>query len=191
MARRFYWHVPEWSDSTEPQNLGSNPILNDAAGNLTAELINSDFADPDDPRQDNFVCERVVGQYLMVAASGADGGPRIIHHRVYVVDGDQNVHAVRDLYSQDDANTSFLWHKVEGWDSTWIGQPWGTWATGATNTPAPTFERGRKGHFDIRVGRRVTEGQSLIWHTKIDTGGLVTDDFHLHLWCRVLMREAS
>ncbi len=187
--QRFYWHVPHWSNSGAPLTLGTDPLQNDAVGNIIGELINSDFAPTADPRQDNFVCERIIGQYLLVAPSGAEGGDRMVHHRVYVAQGDQTTLDVRNLFEADDANTSFLWHKTEGFDSDWVGQPWGTWAVGSTNTPAPAFLAGRKGSFDIRVGRRIEEGTSLIWHTQFDTGGVTINTWLLHLWCRVLMRE--
>jgi len=78
---------------------------------------------------------------------------------------------------------------VDPWAAAWVGDAWGAWQKGAGSEPGPVFSMGRRGSFDIRVGRRVEEGTSLIWHTKLGNGGDVADTFRLHLWVRVLMRE--
>ncbi len=187
--QRFYWHVPEWGSDD------SGPVAGNGLGNvgndIVVELVNTDFAAPGDPRQDNFVTERVVGQYMIRAEPEAEVGDRFVHNRVYVADGDQNAVSLRDLYTQDDADSSFLWHQVMGFDGTIIGLPWGMWSRGGDADLQVAFEGGRLGNFDIRVGRRIEEGQSLIWHTQLDDGvvALANDSWRLFLWVRVLMRE--
>lgn len=186
----FYWHAPAW-DQHDAQG-GVTPLDNANVGNdIVVELVNTDFADPGDPRQDNFVVERIIGQYKLNAITGADASDRIVHHRVYVADGDQNSVSLRNIYSVDDADSSFLWHKVDVLTQNSIGKAWGNWAEGDATEPPVPFVDGRLGSFDIRVGRAVPEGRSLIWHTQLKNGGLALDDdeYFLGLWVRVLMRE--
>lgn len=187
---RFYWFCPAW----DPQDVqgGLTPGAGNVGNDSIVNLINTDFADPGDPRQDNFVVERIIGQYKLNAVSGAEAGDRVVHSRVYVADSDMDSIAIRDLYTADDADSSFLWHKVDAFDSSWIGTAWGNWQNGSATQPAPAFQNGRLGSFDIKVGRRVEEGQSLVWHTqwKNSTGGALDDDeFFVMLWVRLLMRE--
>ncbi len=187
-AKRFYWHVPEWcaNDSLPTAASGVPNVGND----IVIELVNTDFAAPGDPRQDNFVVERVVGQWMLRADASAPGTDRFMHHRVYVADGDQNAVSLRDLFTQDDADSSFLWHHVFPWEGGHNNEPWGTWTNGTVSAPQVPFGESRLGTFDIRVGRRIEEGQSLIWHTQLFGGvALESNDWFLHLWCRVLMRE--
>ncbi len=190
MAKRksYYWHVPVWADVSSPTQ--GNGVSN-VGDDIFVELLNSDFAPPADPRQDNFVVERIIGQYMLVSSGTAESGSRIVHHRIYVVDGDQNTHQFRDIFSQDDADSSFLWHLVEGVSASSVGGVFGSWRKEGANEPQKPFERGRLGSFDVRVGRRVDEGQSLIWHTQLDNQGeLVNGTWDLIMWVRVLMREA-
>ncbi len=185
---KFYWHVPEWGgdDPTPSATAGVPNVDND----IVVELVNTDFAAPGDPRQDNFVVERVIGQYMLRADASASSVNRFVHNRVYVADGDQNAVSLRDLFSQDDADSSFLWHQVIPWEGGNNNEPWGSWVNGVAGAPQVPFESGRLGNIDIRVGRRIEEGQSLIWHTQLFNGAILpSNDFFLHLWCRVLMRE--
>ncbi len=186
----FYWHSPSW-ESQDVQG-GATPGDNSNVGNdIVIELINTDFADIGDPRQDNFVVERVIGQYKVNAITGAAAGNRVIHHRVYVADGDKTSVSLRNLYAVDDADSSFLWHKVDHYSNFAIGLDWGGWAKGDSQEPSVPFHDGRQGSFDIRVGRSIPEGRSLLWHTQLKNGGIALDDdeWFLMLWVRVLMRE--
>lgn len=188
--RNWYWYCPEWGgNAVDPNPLSG--VMN-VGSNIVIELVNTDFAAPGDPRQDNFVVERIVGQYLLTAIATAEGGDRFVHHRVYQADGDQTSVALRELNTQDDADTSFLWHKVDGWSQSRNGVAWGGWAhPGGLNEAQVPFEHGRSGHFDIKVGRRIEEGQSLLWHTQLDAAATPPNDneFGLFLWVRLLMRE--
>jgi len=188
---KFHWFVPEWGH--EFATITPVSGLNNVGSDIVARLVDTDFQAPGDPRQDNFVVERIIGQYKLSAAATAPNFDRMIHHRVYVADSDQATVALRDLYTQDDADSSFLWTHIEGWASNFNGTNWGSWQVGSTAAPAPTFQMGRKGHFDIRVGRRIEEGQSLLWHTQLEPANepaLVDDTWGLLLYARILLREA-
>ncbi len=192
MARsKYHWYCPEWTDAgpftpaTGVPNVGNEIIVN---------LLNTDWAPPGDPIADNFVVERVIGQYLLHSSASAENSNRMVHHRVYVAPSDENTVSVREISLQDDADTSFLWHHVEGWPGGWQGEPWGNWARGIDTNPlgAQTW-KGRQGTFDIGVGRYVGEGTSLLWHTNLQSGffgELVDDTWALMMWVRVLMKEA-
>ncbi len=186
---KFYWYCPAWYAGDDPASGGASEIDN-VGNDLVIELLNTDFAAPGDPRQDNFVVERIIGQYIVRGKSNAEVGDRYMHHRVYVADGDQTSVSLRNLFTQDDADSSFLWHKVEGYDGTFIGLNWGTWANGGDADLANPFMAGRLGSFDIKVGRRVEEGTSLIWHTQLNNTGILADDtWTLQMWVRCLLRE--
>ncbi len=186
----FYWHAPSWEprDAIGGAQLGEHQNV---ANDIVVELINTDFADPGDPRQDNFVVERIIGQYKISADAGALAGDRFVQSRVYVADGDKNSVSLRNLYDIDDADSSFLWHQVDAFSAAAVGSNWGTWRQGGSADPTVPFMSGRLGSFDIRVGRSVPEGRSLLWHTQLKNGGLALDDdtWFLSLWVRLLMRE--
>ncbi len=188
---KFYWFCPQW-DGQAVQG-GAAPGIGNLGNDIAISLIDTDFADPGDPRQDNFVVERIIGQYKVNAITGAPGGDRVIHHRVYVADSDTTSIALRNLYTADDADSSFLWHKVDTFADNQIGQAWGNWRNGNDAEPQIPFQNGRLGGFDIKVGRRVEEGQTLVWHTQVHQSvaiPLEDEQFFLMLWIRLLMREA-
>ncbi len=188
--QRFYWFVPKWGEplATKTPTQGETNVGND----IVVALIDTDFAAPGDPRQDNFVVERIIGQYCLSEGASGVQAHRMVHHRVYVADSDSTSIALRDLYTADDADSSFLWHKTEGFGAGWHGDAFGNWQTSDTIQPAPTQSMGRQGHIDIKVGRRVEEGQTLLWHTQLEATGvgpLVDGSWGLMLWVRLLMRE--
>lgn len=186
----FYWYVPSW-DGHDAIG-GATPADHENVGNdIVVELVNTDFAAPGDPRQDNFVVERIIGQYKLNNQTGADPADRIVHHRVYVADGDQSSVSLRSLYSADDADSSFLWHKVDVMTGAQHARAWGNWGNGASTDPPAPFSNGRLGAFDIKVGRNIPEGRSLLWHTAVKNGGIPEPDgeWFLALWVRVLLRE--
>ncbi len=192
MARgKFYWFCPEW-DGQAVQG-GAAPGIPNIGNDIAISLIDTDFADPGDPRQDNFVVERIIGQYKVNAVTPAEGGDRVIHHRVYVADSDSTSIALRNLYTADDADSSFLWHKVDVFAPAMIDSAWGNWGKQGTSEPPVPFQNGRLGGFDIKVGRRVEEGQTLVWHTQVHQSVAIPlddDTFFVQLWIRLLMREA-
>ncbi len=188
----MYWHVPAWFNTRDPRALGNATAFTNVGVDILIPLINTDFAAPGDPRQDNFVVERIVGQWLLVNRATANGDSALIQHRVYVADSDSTEVPVRDLYTQDDADSSFLYHHVSAWPSEATGSSWGSWRRAAEAFPSSPSMAGRQGHVDIKVGRRVEEGQTLLWHTQLARQGelvIPDDDWELHAWFRVLMRE--
>ncbi len=188
-SSKLYWHVPEWN-SDNFAGLASG--VGNVGGDIVIPLINTDFAAPGDPRQDNFVVERIIGQYLLTAAASAAAGSRIIHSRVYVADSDASSIALRSLNTADDADSSFLYHHVGHFDNGAIDKQFGTWQNGGVNEVTGDIgAAGRQGHFDIKVGRKVTEGETLLWHTQISSLALVNDTWFIQMWVRVLMREGK
>ncbi len=187
--RNYYWYCPAWSAEGQMNpSIGISNVGND----IVVPLIDTDWAPPGDPVQDNFVVERIIGQFLLHGDATAPAQDRIVHHRVYVADSDSTSIALRNLYTQDDADTSFLWHLVDGFSADSPGNAWGNWKKGAASTLGSTFMNSRLGSFDIRVGRRVEEGQTLLWHTSLENPLISTlddNEFSLMYWCRLLMRE--
>ncbi len=193
MARsKYHWYAPIWTDagpfvpSTGEANIGNEIVVN---------LLNTDWAPPGDPIADNFVVERVIGQYMLHSSASAADVDRIVHHRVYVAPSDETTVSLREISLLDDADTSFLWHHVEGFNAGWAGENWGTWRTPNDGQYSATGSswKGRHGNFDIGVGRYVGEGTSLLWHTSLQSssfGQLVDDTWALMMWVRVLMKEA-
>ena len=187
-GQRFFWHVPlgGWF----PGSPGAPGINNNVGGDIISVLVDTEAVQSDRPDIDDFVIERVIGQY-MLTGSEVVAVDHFVHHRVYVADSDSSSVAVRSLNTADDAETSFLWHRVEAWhenqNADVFGIPWTVAHAAFAATPTPWM--GRHGHFDIKVGRRIGGGQSLIWHTELLAAPLGNDTFNLKLWCRVLLRE--
>ncbi len=184
------WHVPlECWDNGAP---GGIHILN-IGNDIATTLISTDSADvgldvPDNA--DEYIVERVIGQWNL---HGNEASPQsyYVHNRVYPTVSDQSTIILRDLTSPDDAESDFLWHQVSGWDPNFDTDPFGDWTTGLQASPAPTPFMGRHGHVDIRVNRRIKQGFSLIWHTQLSgPANAVDNEFNLHLWLRMLLREA-
>jgi len=187
----MYWHVPAWYESRIPGANGDASAFTNVGRDILIPLINTDFAAPGDPRQDNFVVERIIGQWQLVSKATALAGDALMHHRVYVADSDSTTVSVRDIYMRDDADSSFLYHHVSGWPNAAVGTGFGSWRLGGSAEPQSPVMMGRQGHVDIKVGRRVEEGQTLLWHTQVSSSAFapVDDDWELHAWFRVLMRE--
>ncbi len=191
MASDLFWHVPRWQASGPEVTLG----VQNVADNIVVELLETETASQN-IEPDNYWVERIVGQQLLTVFRGPNGEtpPDVFRHtRVYVAAADLGGVDLRDLRSPDDADTSWLMHKVSLIDSVnQLDEPLGTWDdfygqvpqkySGAISVP---------GGFDIRVGRKVTEGMSLVWHDQLVSDGTVIDDstFALKMWCRVLLRK--
>lgn len=181
MARgNVFWHVPEWFGGGPSSSLGISNISSD----IIVELVNTENVAT--LGQDNFIVERVIGQYKVVS-NDATPLERYLHHRVYVTMGDATTVNLRALNTADDADTSFMYHKVEHFSISMHNDVRGTWRETSGDTGAAA--EARRGMFDIRVGRRVNEGESLIWHTEVSP--LASDDeIHMQMWVRVLLKEA-
>lgn len=197
MARRkskYFWHTPSvgWHTGGPEANSGVTNVGRD----IVVMLLDTEAGISDRPEQDRFVVERIVGQYMFSAVDNVPSmGDLFLHHRVYVADSDQTAIAIRDLATEDDAETSWLWHQVEYWPVSQYGHQGGGWdrQVNAAGLLVPTPSNGRHGHFDIRVGRLLEGGQSLIWHTqavKTVAGNDVADGFlFVKHWIRLLCKE--
>jgi len=180
-SRNFFWWVPEFGWGGAVVNVGNDTVIS---------LVDTEPGSGSTPQQDNFVVERIIGQWWINSPTGIGAGVRY-HQRVYpTIAGGAGI-AIRDLTNREEADSDMLWHQVNIWGANNDGAG-GTWnaADGGANTVQPPFMQGRFGHFDIKVARRINEGESLIWHLQDETvippgDGTVS----LKLWCRVLLRE--
>ncbi len=177
----LFWHVPEWFGGGPASSLGVDNVDQD----IFVQLV--DTEDVAALGQDNFIVERIIGQYLIVSDAVAPAD-RFLHHRIYVTMADLTTVNLRTLNTADDADTSFMYHKVELFTVQMAGTPRGTWSSDTAGFSARE-SNARLGMFDIRVGRRVREGESLIWHTMI-VPTPTSDEWHLQMWVRVLLKEA-
>lgn len=151
-------------------------------------------ADPEVPDDDYFVVERIVGQWYL-RSEQAIGRNYHVHERVYVVESGANFYALRDLVSREQADTSFLYHNVTAWmGGGWTADTWGNWQNGSTDVIPAVQNAGQHGPLfrDIRVGRRIAEGESLIYHWQFaGTIDPEDDDFFCKSWIRVLLSKRS
>lgn len=189
MARKkkFFWHVPSacWYGAS-PISLGG---IANVGADIVTTLINTESGVGDVPVNDNFVVERIVGQYQYSGDESAAAN-HFIHHRVYVADSDSTAIALRSLLSADDAETSFLWHQVDPWPNSMDGDIFGSWITDhGVGQPTATPWMGRYGNVDIKVGRRIEEGQSLLWHSQLVPTPAANNTVYVKLWLRMLLRE--
>jgi len=186
--KSYFWHVPPggWG-AISPATPGVSSI----GGDVVIVLVDGESGPISaHPEIDNFVVERIVGQYMIMmhALSPPPLGAGV-HSRVYVADADVGSVGVRDLESADDAETSFLWHQVDAVDGDANNEPFGNWATLARPATDGVGFMGRHGHLDIRVGRRVEGGQALLWHSQFNPTAVDTA-YSVKLWVRLLVREA-
>lgn len=192
MARKqFWWHVAGagWA-SGDP---GSAGILN-VGRDMVLVLVDSEEPtgqEPVVPEQDDFVVERVIGQW-MVNGAQAVAANFFIHERVYVVESEPGALALRDLANRREADTSFLYHQVTSWDAGWNADAWGNWnSSGLVSDRPSVFATVGSNFRDIRVGRKVLEGHALVYHLQIEGVAIPTDgDFNAKFWMRTLLRKA-
>ncbi len=183
MARKshFFWWVPENGWGEGAANVGSDTVIS---------LVDTEPGSGSTPQQDNFVVERIIGQWQVVSLTGL-ADQVVYHQRVYPTIASGAGVALRDLEVRDEADSDMLWHQVNMWGSNNGESSLGSWAGHSSQFhPVAPFMQGRYGHFDIKVARRVNEGESLIWHLQ-STQGVPPGDgtVSLFLWCRVLLRE--
>ncbi len=188
---RFFWHTSTlvWHSLGPSASVGNPNVL----GDILVTLVNTESvgAAGDTPVNDQFVVERIVGQYQMVSNESV-GVDRFCHHRVYVSDSDETAVGLRDLTTADDAETSFLWHQVDAHSQSLKQDVWGNWQSRSKgNDCTGTPWMGRFGHVDIKVGRRIEGGQSLIWHAQLEPAPPANNEHFLKLWLRMLLREAG
>lgn len=178
------WHVGSPGASGGIANVGNDiftPLVQseDRAGATLSTV-------PD--AADEWVVERVIGQYHFYGTQPAAMNA-YFHSRIYPTLSDETSVALRDLTTQDDAESDFLWHQIDPWSAVYDGDDWGNWQAASSGNPTGERFMGRFGHVDVRVNRRIRQGESLIWHTQIK-GPIVPgdDEFWLRLWVRMLVR---
>jgi len=193
MARKkhFWWHVvPDGWSSGAPIQAG---ILN-TGKDIILILIDSEepLADePVVPENDSFVVERIIGQWQMRFDTPAVATNYFVHERVYVTDATAGSVAVRDLALYNEADTSFLYHQVTPLSASYINDTWGNWDAAGNVTDLPAQYRLGGPYFrDIKVGRRIQEGEALIYHWQLQ-GTVVPGDgeFSVKCWIRSLLRQ--
>jgi len=185
VASRLFWHVPAWFNGL-PSATGGADFVWDATGQIVIPLLETETASQS-IAPDNYWVERIVGQYHMTLRDTiGEITPAFIHHRVYVMPADEVGVDTRDLLEKDDADTSFLMHKVEYGDDNLNGVVKGNWQELESLTLQPLISR--NGGFDIRVGRKVEAGEALIWHSQQAISAFVTSG-GINMWCRVLLRQ--
>ncbi len=184
--KSFFWHVPPggWYESGPSPTGGVLNVGND----IVVPLIDVETVIAAKPELDSFVVERIIGQYHFTG-SEAPLVNRYLHHRVYKADADATSFTIRNLQTEDDAESSFLWHQVDPFSTDADGRAYGQWGMTAAGNPDMETFMGRRGHLDIRVGRRVDQGEALIWHTRIFPAPAANDVYALKLWIRLLVRE--
>ncbi len=190
MARRMIWHVPKftWHKGSPAAGSGVNNVGRDIAVSLVSTNPATQNAVPDDAG--DWVVKRIIGQYL-ISMTQALAENYLLHSRIYPVTADDATVALRDLDDDDDAESDFLWHKVEPWALAYNGDLWGNWQLGGNQLPASPFTGGRLGHIDVNVNRKITSGNDLIWHSYFAGGNApVDDEADLFLWLRMLLVEA-
>ncbi len=182
------WHVP--ADCWDNGPPGGIHIPN-VADDLATVLISTDSAAnldvPD--AADEYIVERVIGQWHL-HGNQATPASFYIHSRIYPTISDATTVILRDLSTPDDAESDFLWHQVDAWHQSFDTDIFGNWGQPATAAPESVGFMGRKGHIDVRVNRRIKQGFALVWHTQL-VGAVapLDNEFNLHLWCRMLLRE--
>lgn len=183
------WHV---SDNMWYNQIPGFGGLNGNLGNdIVVPLVSSDLelgaGNSAYPEAESFVVERVIGQFLMVSNTETAVNA-FLHHRIYPVEQEFNTFAIRDLSQPENAETDFLWHRVEMWWPQQVNNLFGTWYAIGSTTP---FQDCRMGHFDVKVNRRLRQGECLIFHTQV-VGGVappVDNTYFIHMWARALVRS--
>lgn len=184
------WHVSnEMWYQAQPGFAGNANVGPD----ILVPMVSSDMeiggANSAYPEAESFVCERVLGQYLFVSNFESPNN-MFLHHRIYPVEQEFNTFAIRDLTAPENAETDFLWHRVDPIRPQQFNDVFGTWVDGGlVGVP---FQECRRGHFDVKVNRRIRQGECLVWHTYIMNGlGFVPTDntCWIQMWARALVRS--
>lgn len=191
-SKPFWWHVSDeaW-DPGAPVNAG---IPNQGV-DIVLVLVDTEepvAAEPVVPERDDFVVERIIGQFMIRGEQPVQRN-YFIHERVYVVDAGGGVVALRDLAAASEADTSFLYHNVTQWMAEMNSDTWGQWQEAAVDNRPSVSNSMIHGPFfrDIKVGRRIREGEALIYHWQlvgtVDPGDA---EFSVKPWLRTLVRSA-
>lgn len=206
MASRLNWEAPFWGTVSsagwdmQASNDGITAVLADT-------YVYDEMGHRVEQVEGPLWIERVVGQARLrfVFADLAGGVSGVdFHHRIYPVSTDDLDVFDRDIQSQGEADSDFMWHKVEYADLNTIENGasafGGDWLLfNGTHAQKP-FADGRNGYFDVKVGRYLREGEALVYKVKgatIPNGGSWTAQWDsggssfcaLDLWVRVLLRR--
>lgn len=197
MAKRtkkpYWWHVVAdgWSNGA-PINAGVTNVGVDIVIPLVdteeAAALENDLV----PEHDEFVVERLIGQWQLRGEQVAPSN-YFVHERVYVTQSTAGTVALRDLVAAGEADTSFLYHNVTLWSASFNNDVWGNWQVGgvgdATPPEANVAQHGPLFR-DIRVGRRLEEGEALVYHWQL-RGTVAPGDaeFSVKCWFRTLVRQ--
>lgn len=191
--KQYWWHVAGGGGwyQLSPGGFGITNVGRD----IVLVLVDSEEPTGDEPvvpENDNFVIERVIGQWQLTG-NEAVGLNYFIHERVYVTEVGPGSVSLRDLSSAREADTSFLYHNITSWDASYNGDTWGNWNSSGLVTDQPAQYRTGGPYFrDIKVGRRVNEGEALIYHLQIEGAGIPVDaTFGGQFWMRTLLRKAG
>lgn len=183
----MFWHVPfnAWHQGAMFLGAGVQNIGRDCIVPLISTNPTGNSPVPDDVS--NYVVKRIVGQWMLQGAQ-AVAENHVIHNRIYPVTSDNVSISLRTLDDDDDAESDFLWHQVSPWPQEYSGDLWGSWQAGSPTLPHGPFSEGRHGNVDVKVNRKIRDGQDLIWHTQISgVNPPVNDEFDLFLWLRCLL----
>lgn len=197
----YRWYTPTWGYTASVGLVGAN--------SATIELLSPEGDITDRLEEKAFRVTRIVGQYQIrfdQVTGGTTDDLIYIHNRIYTVSGDGTNYFTRDLTAIVDADADMLWNQI---DSKYYleanlaaGDSAGTWGTTGPNstlsqTTIRPFQNGRMGHVDVKVDRRIEEGEGLLWKTQVemlDAAGNATaftaGNMFVYLWLRLLVKEA-
>jgi len=181
-----------WADGY-PEGAHVGNIGND----LVLPLVVTEEAvanEPDVPNLDEFVIERVIGQF-MLRSFLTGGANTLVHERLYVTPTfDGSTIALRDLESSTEADTSFMYHNVWLYHASHFQDAVSHWGDRSNTGTLPQNVAMHGPCFrDIKVGRRVKEGECLClhWQFAASGGGVYEDDiWQCYPWFRVLLRKS-
>lgn len=196
MAKRkpnFFWHV---SDQAWTQADAGGPGIPNVLRDIVLILVESmePLADePVVPSNDEFVVERVIGQWKMNGLETAGATTRMFMERCYVTTGNAESVALRNLWTDDEADTSFLFTKTNVWVASHDGDALGNWTGQGLNNHVNDLHASPVGLFyrDIRVGRRIKEGEMLVYHWQFNDSVTIpsSGSYWVQPWIRTLVRQ--
>lgn len=208
MASRYRWFTPFWGYAGGVSLAASNSLT---IGLLGPE---DDLTDPLEEKA--YRVTRIVGQWqirftqIVLEGGQSQADAYYLTNRVYPVSSDGGTVYSRDLQNITDADTDWMWNQIDAWGTDELagagGRSLGNWgipgpgSTSGSHRVQP-FMSGRNGHFDIKVDRRIDEGEELVWKAQLNVYRLngasiwqeqnfTSGDFTIGLWMRMLVKEA-
>lgn len=207
MASRYRWYTPYWGFAGGFSLPGVNA--------LSVGLLSPEASITDPLEEKAYRVTRIVGQYqvrwngVSIEAQGPNDAVYLTH-RIYPVSSDGTNIFTRDLQNIIDADTDWMWNHISAlslneYSASTTGAlgSWGTLGPNSTSTVQSInpFQYGRNGHIDVKVDRRIDEGEELVWKLQLNNYRLngasiwqeqafTSGDFTLGLWIRMLVKEA-